>query len=164
MKIIMVLCFLIFTITFSNAQTINSDVYSSGGGEYENSYASISITIGEIATEMISNNGTTLTQGFQQGLLEISAIEETKNINISANIYPNPTQNTINLNIDYVGKENFTYQLCDNNGKVINNNTINSKNNTKIDVSKLAIGQYYLKIINTTLSYSKTFKIQKTGK
>ncbi|RLD52070.1 MAG: hypothetical protein DRJ05_17775, partial [Bacteroidetes bacterium] len=48
------------------AQSISPEVIASSGDYYENANASLSWTLGEIATETYSAGGTILTQGFQQ--------------------------------------------------------------------------------------------------
>lgn len=48
------------------AQTTSPEVIASSGGYYEGTSASLSWTLGEVATETYTSGGITLTQGFQQ--------------------------------------------------------------------------------------------------
>jgi hypothetical protein len=48
------------------AQTTSPDVVSSSGAYFSNANASLSWTLGELATETLANGGNILTQGFQQ--------------------------------------------------------------------------------------------------
>ncbi|MCB0807326.1 MAG: hypothetical protein KDC05_16140 [Bacteroidales bacterium] len=61
---ILVLIINIPVILFS--QQISPSVISSAGEEYSNGNISLSWTLGELATETLSNGNNTLTQGFQQ--------------------------------------------------------------------------------------------------
>lgn len=51
------------------AQTTSPQVVTSSGGYYEGTSASISWTMGELATETYTTDGITLTQGFQQPII-----------------------------------------------------------------------------------------------
>jgi hypothetical protein len=50
----------------ANAQSLSPTVVTTSGGYYPSNNASLSWTLGEIATETFSNGGYILTQGFQQ--------------------------------------------------------------------------------------------------
>ncbi|MBU0763803.1 MAG: T9SS type A sorting domain-containing protein, partial [Bacteroidetes bacterium] len=157
MKTLIIIVFIaILTDCICHGQSISPEVISSGGGEYENAYASISITIGEPVTETISNGTITLTQGFQQGAIEILVIEESKMPEITVNLYPNPATDNINLVIVSEGNEIFSYQLCDNSGKITKSENVTRAVKSDIDISGLAQGQYYLRIICENIGYSKT--------
>lgn len=146
----------------SIGQNISSKVISSGGGEYKNAYSSISITIGEPLTETIANDSVTMNQGFQQGVINIVFVEEIAVENVSVNVFPNPTQKLININIDYTGREDFHYQLCDKTGRIIKESSIERNNKEEIDINTLSMGLYFIRICCKELGYSKTFKIIKT--
>ena len=66
MKKIIQTVFLLVVPLFLSAQSVSPDVISSSGDYFEGSNASLSWTLGEIATETLSNGSVTLTQGFQQ--------------------------------------------------------------------------------------------------
>jgi len=51
------------------AQTTSPEVVASSGGYYEGTSASLSWTLGELATETYTTGGVTLTQGFQQPII-----------------------------------------------------------------------------------------------
>ncbi len=60
--LLIALCFPFFV----NAQSVSPQVVASGGDYFEGSSVSLSWTLGEIATETLSNGNIILTQGFQQ--------------------------------------------------------------------------------------------------
>lgn len=63
-KVLISLCAIVSEGLF--AQTISSTVVSSGGGYSTGSTVNLSWTLGELATETLSNSNLILTQGFQQ--------------------------------------------------------------------------------------------------
>lgn len=63
--IISIILFIIFT-SLCHAQSIDREVISSSGDYFEGTNGSISWTLGEIATETLTDGNIILTQGFQQ--------------------------------------------------------------------------------------------------
>jgi len=66
MKNIKTLLLVLLLPAFLMAQSVSPEVISSAGDYYEGANASLSWTLGEIATETYSNGTNILTQGFQQ--------------------------------------------------------------------------------------------------
>ncbi|MBU0763377.1 MAG: T9SS type A sorting domain-containing protein [Bacteroidetes bacterium] len=160
MRILMLILAICYQISIY-AQGISPEVISSGGGEYENAYASISITIGEPVTETVSNGTYTLTQGFQQGAIGILVIEEKKAPEITVTLFPNPATDNIDLVIRYDGNEPFSYSISDVSGKILKSSEVKRTDVHSIDISGFAGGRYYLRAVCENIGYSKTFKIQK---
>ena len=66
---------LLLTVSaISFGQSIDQNVVSTAGDQHQSNNASISWTLGEVATESYTNGNATLNQGFQQGNLFISSI------------------------------------------------------------------------------------------
>lgn len=152
----------LFLYSKANSQTISSDVISSGGGYLTNSYSSMSITIGEPITETISNNGITLTQGFQQSDYNITEIEELNSENIKVTIFPNPATDLINLKLEAEYSENLSFEIFDITGnEILKNNLEKGITQKEIDFSSKPAGVYILKIHNETGTFNKTVKIEK---
>lgn len=70
----------------------------------------------------------------------LNTIDFNKDFNVT--IYPNPTQNILNINSEQIIKAISVYDLM---GKKVN---INQVSNSKVDVSNLAKGLYVLKIVS----------------
>ncbi len=138
-------------------QTKAQEVISSGGDYNENATISISWTLGEPVIETVSNTSNVLTQGFQQTKLTVSEIFEINSKNISISLFPNPTQDFVNLEVD--NYNNLTFQLFSFNGKLIQTNKLSSKN-TEIKMTNLSAATYFLKILNNN-KLIKTYKIIK---
>jgi hypothetical protein len=145
-----------FTILFT-INLFSQDVISSQGDSYTDSSASIDFTIGEVVTSTVSNGEKTLTQGFHQTNWSFVSIENHVP-NYEAIIFPNPTDNF--LNIKAISFKNVNYSLFDEMGKLVLNGTLYSEK-TSLDVSKLHTGLYSL-VLNNSENKLKTFNIIKT--
>ena len=145
-----------FTILFT-INLFSQGVISSQGDSYTDSSASIDFTIGEVVTSTVSNGEKTLTQGFHQTNWSFVSIENHVP-NYEAIIFPNPTDNF--LNIKAISFKNVNYSLFDEIGKLVLNGTLYSEK-TSLDVSKLHTGLYSL-VLNNSENKLKTFNIIKT--
>jgi hypothetical protein len=145
-----------FTILFT-INLFSQGVISSQGDSYTDSSASIDFTIGEVVTSTVSNGEKTLTQGFHQTNWSFVSIENHVP-NYEAIIFPNPTDNF--LNIKAISFKNVNYSLFDEMGKLVLNGTLYSEK-TSLDVSKLHTGLYSL-VLNNSENKLKTFNIIKT--
>ena len=145
-----------FTILFT-INLFSQGVISSQGDSYTDSSASIDFTIGEVVTSTVSNGEKTLTHGFHQTNWSFVSIENHVP-NYEAIIFPNPTDNF--LNIKAISFKNVNYSLFDEMGKLVLNGTLYSEK-TSLDVSKLHTGLYSL-VLNNSENKLKTFNIIKT--
>ena len=67
-------------------------------------------------------------------------------------VSPNPAQNFVNVNIASTVKENVRLMIYDATGKNIfsqNASLISGNNNIKINVNKLSLGNYFIKVAGT---------------
>lgn len=148
--------FLSLFLTGINAQ----DALLTSGQEASGIGGTSSSSIGQVLYTTNSGSSGTVAQGVQQAF-EISTavgIEET-GIQLICSAYPNPTVNSLTLNVVNNVKGNLSYQLFDLTGKLIDVNTINSEN-TSIDMTALSPATYFLKVTQDNLEI-KTFKIIK---
>ena len=117
---------LLLSLITSSLSYAQSDVVTSGGNASSTS-GSVSYTIGQV--DYISAAGTTgnINQGVQQpyeiyGPLEVISIE-----GLTIEIYPNPTQEFIYVELDNSKIDNCRILLYDINGKLIKGNLITSE-------------------------------------
>ncbi len=121
-------------LTFSQQNTVSS------GNTVQGSNGSVSYSIGQIDYISTTNSNGSTSQGVQQpyefyqnvGLNEESLI---------VNIFPNPTTNAVQLTLS--NYSNVSFQLTDQNGKVVMEDEISSENTT-IEMQGLAASSYYL--------------------
>jgi hypothetical protein len=127
--------------------------------------STISWSLGEVATQNddLSTTGQHLTHGFQQVFIkeDTTGINENVELSYSANIYPNPAQNKLNIEIVSKTPINHIAQLTAANGQLIYETVINISK-AEINIEAIAAGNYLLTIASKTHPTEKrTFKIIK---
>ncbi|MCG8327818.1 MAG: T9SS type A sorting domain-containing protein [Chitinophagales bacterium] len=152
-------CLLISVGVFG--QSVSPEVIAASGDYYETANVKMSWTLGEIVTETIETDAVTLTQGFQQSNLTITSVESMKE-DIVVNIYPNPTAEIINVEIpEFTG--NIHLELTNTQGQVLTTQRkLPEEAVSQFNLTRLAVGTYYLKLIGEKRQNIKTFKIIKT--
>lgn len=148
---------LLFTNTFAQ-QSINAS-----GSSVQTSGGSVSYSVGQIDYHTINSASGTISQGVQQPfeIFEIG-ISENNNICISAKLFPNPTTDYLQLQINFNDKQELneiSYLLLDINGKVLSKEIIIEEQSI-ITMAHFAVGTYFLNIVSKN-SILKSFKIIK---
>lgn len=163
MKKILLSILLIISIEIAYCQSISREVNASVGEFFINSNSSISWTLGEIITETFVTDDNILTQGFQQSLLYVFGIDENADSIFNINIYPNPTNSILNINIDSKIKTTLNLKLFDVHGNCLLDKEISGNKNfyEKINFSNYRNSMYLLKIFSSKNKFVKSFKIQK---
>jgi hypothetical protein len=131
------------------------------GGNATGGGGSASFTLGQIVyTTNTGTNGSTA-QGVQQPyeVSVVTALPEAVGINLICQAYPNPAAEYVKLKIENCTTGNLTYQLYNSNGNLLETQKLVS-NETNIDMSKLVIATYFLKV-RLNNKEIKTFKIIK---
>ena len=123
-------------------QITTPSVISSSGDSYSNGGVIMDYTLGEIVVETHANSTTILTQGFHQGVLNVTTSVE--NFDIKTKIYPNPTTNFIIIELEKnVNAELLVYDI---NGKIVIKDKLNEERQKQLDFSFLTQGNYLLHI------------------
>jgi hypothetical protein len=133
------------------------EVVSTQGDSYSNANGSIDFTIGEVVINTGTDGTNDLTQGFHQTNWNFLGVEDFAP-NYEAIIFPNPTEDVLNIKTSMF--ENVTYTLYDGLGKLVMQDILSAEQ-TPIQVSQLATGNYSLTLTNETQNL-KTFKLVKT--
>ena len=133
---------LLFVAGSATAQT----VVSANGGTATAAGVEVSWTIGEPITETVTDGTTTLTQGFQQSKLTVTAINDIQITGVEIKVYPNPTSDYVTVHFSKM-MEKPTYLLFDLSGRLIEQKKIESTD-AKIDMTGYAGGSYILKLNN----------------
>jgi len=143
MKIIYLSLFLFIPLLI-NAQVFDQEIITTAGEYSEKDDGSLSWTIGETIVETLTDGTNVLTQGFQQGNLEVISIIGEKELGYSFKVYPNPVIGYLTIETD---KDILEFSLFDINGKLVltDKTTGNSKT---IDLTNLPSGNYILKTGN----------------
>ncbi len=120
--------FAIFTILplYNVAQSLSQQVICSAGGTLTNGTYYLDFSIGQTVDESFSEQGILLTQGFQQGTLNLTGISK-KILDASALLtYPNPATSYLILKNNTKEPE-YQLILTDIRGRVIEKQQVNSR-------------------------------------
>tara|TARA_R110000751_G_scaffold307580_2_gene429611 strand:- start:2759 stop:3262 length:504 start_codon:yes stop_codon:yes gene_type:complete len=131
------------------------------GGDATGSGGSMSLSIGQTFVDFQSNgNDDSVNQGVQQSIELLSlGLKDDLILVTSAIIFPNPTANKIQLQLQLEDKNKLSYQLYDINGKLLQSEEI-LEFTTEVQLSQFPNSVYFLKIIRNN-NLLKTFKILK---
>ena len=150
---------IILILFLAGSMVSAQEVVSSNGDSQSAAGVEISWTVGEAVIETFIGGSNTLTQGFHQTKLTITAVSELLLSGIEIKVFPNPTQDFITIQFsEYI--EDSRYSLYDFTGKLIETKLVNSAN-TEINLDKYASGQYILKLTNKSRQPIQTFQIVK---
>lgn len=133
------------------------EVISSQGDSYSNANGIIDFTIGEVVIATAGDANHDITQGFHQTNWNFVGLEDFA-LGIEASIFPNPTQNILNIKVKEY--QDLNYCLNDSQGKIIREGQL-AESETAINVSELPVGSYSLTLLNKN-EQIKTFKLIKT--
>lgn len=135
---------------------------NSTGGDAIGSGGKVSFSVGQIA--VTTNSGTTgsVAQGVQHAY-EIFTIgfNETA-LNISLNIFPNPTADNLTLQISDYNNEMLSYQLFDMYGVLLNDGPISAQQ-TKVNMNGLPTATYFINIVDKENKKVQSFKVIKSN-
>ena len=142
------------------SQSLTPTVVASSGDYFVGSAATLSWTLGEVVTDTYYGTSTRLTQGFQQHQISFVTVEDLA-LDISLNLYPNPTTSEVNLEVKN-NTEVLSVTIQDLNGKLLYNGLYQPETIQKIDLGNYADGVYLMQINNAKNEKIKTIKIQKS--
>lgn len=148
---------LMLFLLFASLAVTAQEVVATQGCSYSNASANIDFTIGEVIIDTGTDETNDLTQGFHQTNWNFLGVEDFAP-NYEAIIFPNPTQDVLNIRTSAF--ENVTYTLYDVQGKLVMQNILSAEQ-TPIQVSQLAPGNYSL-TLNSETQNLKTFKLVKS--
>ena len=132
----------------------------SAGNSTATSAGSLSYTLGYLSTSSVSQGGAVVSEGLQHAyeIYNTSSVSEAStHFNIS--VYPNPSVDVLNLEMDKQSQACFTYQLFDLIGKKISEAaTLEEK--AQIDMKAMSSGNYLL-VVKQDQNVLKSFRIIK---
>jgi hypothetical protein len=135
------------------------EVIASSGAELSNANAQMSFTIGEPVIQTAENGSNILTQGYHQTKLEVLAVAELTNYDVS--IYPNPTRDRIVFEMDNYTNM-VTLDLLDANGRLVRSTKhYPSTGKAQIEMNDLASGVYLLNVSMQEDGHANVYRIIK---
>lgn len=121
------------------------EVIASGGDYFSNSYGSLSITLGEPVVETFLGTSKILTQGFQQTKMDVVNIEDLQDSKIEIEVFPNPTNNLLNIQVKNADDLKIRCKLYNSEGKLLLRHDSNLQE-FNISMSQFESGSYYLRV------------------
>lgn len=150
--------FLLFC--FIGLETSAQNSVNTAGGDATGNGGSAAFSVGQVT--YTSNSSTTgkISQGVQQAyeIYSLGLNEEKQDLILS--LYPNPTFDCIILDFNSTELLNYTVQLTDIQGRLLQQIQIH-KNNTEINLNDLPSASYFI-VLTQEKSVVKTFKVVKS--
>jgi hypothetical protein len=150
--ILLFLCFALGIESYS--QSLSQQVIASSGS----SQSTQQWTVGELVVTTFTNANYTLTQGFHQSNIKVTAIETLMSTSISFKVFPNPTSDFVTIQADK-DLPDAQIELYNIKGELICKKLLNI--NSQIDFTVLSSGTYLLKIVSAMNKINSTYKIVK---
>ena len=136
------------------------DSANSSGGNATGSGGNIAYSIGQVVYTTNTGSNGSVSQGVQQAY-EIFTVEiKETTLNVSLNIFPNPTTENLTLQISDINKEKLSYKIYDMQGKILNNSQITAQQ-TQINMNGLPAATYFINVVNQENKIVQSFKITK---
>jgi len=121
------------------------EVVTTAGSYGETTSGSLSCTVGEPVIETITDGTNTLTQGFHQSKLTVTAIKGLKVSGIELSVYPNPTNSFLSIEVKTDKQRDLLLSLFDLNGRLILQKKM-AGNKQTIKMQNYKPGTYILKV------------------
>jgi hypothetical protein len=153
--------FVVVLCILSNAYLQGQHAVTTTGGTATGSGGTVTYSIGQITYQTYTGSSGSIAQGVQQPW-EVStpvAIENTEDISLIMNIYPNPTSGSFKLIVGSLENRNLRFRLYNMNGLLLQDKKIKSEE-TEILIQDLSSSLYFLKVIDSNQEV-KVFKIVK---
>lgn len=131
------------------------------GGDAQSNNGSVSYTVGQIAVQTSANSdGVSVGEGVQQPYeIMTVGVDEYPHIVLNAVIYPNPTDNIAQLQLNgfEIPADGLRAFLYDGNGKMLQNINV-TEDLTSFQIGQYATGTYFLELRDGK-RVLKTFKV-----
>jgi hypothetical protein len=150
--------------TMSYAQSIAPQSVNSGGTKMTQANGSLSFTVGELVVlSQTDSDGNTLGGGFTAGAtLTTASIQETDAAVLDVKVYPNPTSELVNIQINHSTLDQVVVTITDLQGKEVYNGKYACIYNViGINTASYATGTYVLSLKNLNNKLLGTYKIIK---
>ena len=154
----------LFMGTMSYAQSLSPQSVNSGGTKMTQANGSLSFTVGELVVlSQTDSDGNTLGGGFTTGAaITTVSIQETDAAVLDVKVYPNPTSELINIQINHSTLDQVAVSINDLQGKeVYNGKYAGISNIIIINTASYATGTYVLSLKNLNNQVLGTYKIIK---
>jgi len=152
--------FTLFAILACMTATFAQSAIVPVGGDAQSNNGSVSYTVGQIAIQTNGNQSVSVAEGVQQPYeIMVVGTNEYPQIVLNAKIYPNPTENIAQLELNgfEIPVGGFHAILYDGNGKLLQNINV-TDDVTQFEIGHYATGTYHLELRDGK-RVLKTFKV-----
>jgi hypothetical protein len=133
-------------ILLSISVSAQRQIVSTAGETDKNSAGSISWTMGEVVAGTLGSGELMLSQGFQQGSIEVkTGLVNSSEFSIDIKAYPNPVRDKMNLELVNPGKLPLYVELYNIKGVLLQRREVNASE-LELNFQNYASGQYVLRI------------------
>ena len=136
------------------------EAITSSGGDATGSGGSVAYSVGQTVYSSYSNNSANVNEGVQQAFEIFTLGVEDQELNSRLSVFPNPTTENINLQIDNYEDQKMIYRLHNMQGKLLNTGKVDTQK-TQIKTEKLQAGVYFIHIVGQQKQVKQSFKIIK---
>ncbi len=144
------------------AQSLGNEVIATSGGSARNSTVVLDWTVGEGATTTIRSTTLQVTQGFHQLNVQTTNIEELPSEVGRVDIFPNPTTDDLQAELNFNQSRSVEMRLIDAFGRVIWTKRHRGAHiRLTEDFSGFPAGTYVLSLLIDQRAYVQNYTIQK---
>jgi hypothetical protein len=162
-KIRVFILMLLFSGAVSSAQLLTNQVMLPCVGLSTAGVLSYSQSVGETAVEIFSSSGYVLTQGFQQPLFKIS--DPVIPVGTGVELYPNPATDYIYVKLFGEKARNMSIEIISFTGTIVSKLDLDFTTKyyiiQEIEISKLKIGFYLVRVTSDDGVINRIFKVEK---
>lgn len=153
-------------IIMGRAQAIERSVIGVTGGTASSGSAQLDYTVGEVAVTTLETGQFVLNQGFQQSTEGVNtSVEDPPQIRLNYKLYPNPTTDKVRLELEAAEAVDLKIIVYDTKGRItsVTSQDFNRQKaiNTEFDLSQLAEGLYFIRVLSPNGEIAKSFKVEK---
>lgn len=145
------------------AQQLSHQVLVPAAGLATAGVINYSQTIGETAVEIVEESGFVLTQGFQQPAMKFTV--EPPHVGTGIEVYPNPATDFIKVKLFGDDARKFRIEIINITGTIVSSLTLDFIARyyyvQEIDVTRLKLGFYLVRVTSFDSKINRTFKIEK---
>lgn len=146
-NILPILFLLVGLSIIGRGQELAPEIISSSGESHKTSELMLSWTIGEPVTSTLEREDLMLTQGFHQGRLTVSSIDNSSLEKLSLEVFPNPAKQLIQVRFSKKLEQQVLVEVYNLQGKKIITTEIASGEEQQIlQLESLPSGTYILRI------------------
>lgn len=150
---------LFFGIALSSFGFTQESVHASGGNA-TGSGGTVNYSVGQVVYTTNNSSEGSVAQGVQHAYQITNVSINEKNSNISLTVFPNPTSDFLNLQIENFNDETRSYQISDTQGKIIGHGNIVTTQ-TQIGMHELPRAVYYIHVLDNQNQIIQSFQIIK---